>query len=269
LGQGLAALEHLPEHRRVLDAVLAFLRRQPGALGAFVSGSVATGTADQYSDLDLGLVFADDRSRARVWERRNDWEIAPWFHRFDADHVKDHFVIYLYEPGVKADLNLYVPADLPRPPGLRYEPLWDETGELARWAEEVAALPVPQPDWNDAVHEEERFWGWLYFCVRHVQRGEYYDIATDFFFLRRIVEGWQARLDGRPVFDPRRVHEREPPDVFAALVDCFPRPDRASLKRSLQRAIELHERQRALAPALEWRTSESTRRRVRSLVDDL
>jgi hypothetical protein len=71
------------------------------------------------------------------------------------------------------------------------------------------------------------------------------------------------------VFDPRRVHEREPQEVLAALADCFPRPELASLKRSMQRAIELHGRQRALAPPLEWRTSENARRRIRALVDDL
>jgi predicted nucleotidyltransferase len=262
-------LDELPEHKRVLEAILAFFARQPGAVGAFVSGSVASRTADPYSDLDVGILFDGEAARDRVWERRLEWDIAPWFHRFDADHVKDHFVIYLYEPGVKADLNLHVPHDLPRPPGVRFEPLWDETGELVRWAAEVDALPVPEPDWSEALHEEERLWAWLYFCVRHVERGEYYDIATDFFMLRQIVEAWQARLDGRPVFDSRRVHEREPPALVAALADCFPRPERASLKLAMQRLIELHERQRGLAPALAWRTSEAARRRIRAMVEGL
>ena len=253
------------DHRLVLERVVEFFRPYPGAVGGYVAGSVARGVADEFSDLDVGVFFADEESREAAWSQRWDWQIGSWLHRFDADHVKPHFVIYILEPGVKTDLPLYLISDAPEPAGAPYEVLWDSTGEVTRWVEDSNAgrseLP---PDWSEAVHEEERLWAWTYYCVQHIRRGEYYDVATDFQALRQIAEAWHARLAGRPFFDVRRVHEREPESV-EAFADLFPRPERASLKRALSYLIELHERQRAQVDA-EWRTSEAARRRIRAMV---
>ena len=65
-----------------------------------------------------------------------------------------------------------------------------------------------------------------------------------FHMLRNIVETWHARLRGAPFFDVRRVHEREP-ETMREFADLFPRPERESLKRGLQKLIDLHEAQRA------------------------
>ena len=68
---------------------------------------------DQDSDLDIGIFFGNPTDREKTWKNRWDWSVAPWFHRFDADHIKPHFVIYLFESNIKADINLYVQAELP------------------------------------------------------------------------------------------------------------------------------------------------------------
>src|SRR5581483_7185677 len=209
-------------HQEVLDAIARFFRQRPGAVGGCVSGSVARGAVDDYRDLDVAIFFADAEAREAAWAARWEWEIAPWFHRFDADHIKPYFVIYLFEPGVKADLPLHLVDDPPSPGGAPYEVLWDATGAVERWAEASNAgrqdLP---PDWADAVHEEERLWAWVYYCVQHVRRGEYYDVASDFHMLRAIVETWHARLRGQAFFEVRRVHEREP-ETMDRFADLFP-----------------------------------------------
>src|SRR6266498_2874850 len=117
------------------------------------------------------------------------------------------------------------------------------------------------------AHEEERLWAWIYYCVLHIRRGEYYDVASDFHMLRQIVENWHARLAGRGFFAVRRVHEREP-EVVGAFADLFPRPERESLKRALLTLIEIHERQRAKLE-LEWRTSPEGRQKIRRWVEGL
>jgi predicted nucleotidyltransferase len=256
------------EHERVLGRVVEFFRDYPGAVGGYVAGSIARGVADEYSDLDVGIFFADERSREEAWNARWDWEILPWFHRFDADHVKPYFVIYLFELGVKTDIPLLLAGDEPEPAGAPFEVLWDRTGEVTRWVEASnAGRQILPPDWSDAVHEEERLWAWTYYCILHLRRGEYYDVATDFHFIRSIVEAWHARLSGRDFFDVRRVHEREP-QVVERFADMFPRPERASLKRALEQVLALHEEQREQLD-LEWRTSPEARERIRALVDQL
>lgn len=260
-----AVYEHviaLPEHRRVLEAILTFFRRDPPAIGAWVSGSLARGDTDEYSDLDVGICFRDEQSRSASWSHRWEWPIAPWFHRFDADHVRPYLVIYLFEPAVKADIALYVREDLPPAEGGPYRLAWDETGDVAEWASRPAALDA---GWAAAPHEDERFWAWTYYCLRHVERGEYYEVASELWWLRRIVEAWRARLAGDPEFRYRRAERRYD---LADLAETFPAPNRSSLKHALLKLIELHERQRASIDA-DWRTSDEARRRISAMVEAL
>jgi hypothetical protein len=262
-----------PDHERVLERVVRFFQDQSAAVGGCVSGSVARRAADEYSDLDVAIFFADEQRRDDAWRTRWEWEIEPWFHRFDADHVRPHLVIYLFEPGVKADLLLHLVTDPPTPGGAPYEVLWDTSGNVGKWVEASNSgrqqnLP---PDWGDAAHEEERIWAWIYWCVRHAQRGEYYDVADDFQALRAIVEAWHARLCGNAFFDLRRVHEREP-ETMHRFADLFPRPTRESLKQALRVLIEIHDQQREEVDrslGIEWRTTAEARERIRQLVDVL
>ena len=246
-----------------------FFRAVSGVAGMAVAGSVATGRTDEHSDLDLYVFFRDESSRDAAWAKRWKWDIAPWFHRFDADHVRPYFVIYLFEPGVKTDILLNLGTDPPTPGGAPYEALWDEAGDVTRWVEasNSGRVELP-PDWSDAAHEDERLWAWLYYSVLHMRRGEYYDLAHDFHMLRNIVETWHARLRGETFFDVRRVHEREP-DTMRDLADLFPRPEHESLKRAFVKLIALHEAQRARIEGVEWRTPAEGRRRITSWIEEL
>ena len=254
------------ELQAALDRVEAFFRGYPGVVGMYVAGSVATKLADEHSDLDVGVFFADDEARERAWVGRWDWDLGPWFHRFDADHVRPYFVIYLLEPGVKVDIPLNTVEYPPAPAGAPYEVLWDTTGEVMRWVEasNSGRVELP-PDWSDAPHEEERFWAWIYYYILHMRRGEYYDLAYDFHTLRNIVETWHARLRGESFFQFRRVH----PDTVRELADLFPRPERESLKRALLKLIELHEDQRAQVDGVEWPTLPEGRERIKRWVQEL
>jgi len=148
--------------------------------------------------------------------------------------------------------------------------LWDTTGEVTKWVEASnSGRQELSVDWSDAAHEEERIWAWIYWCVRHIQRGEYYDVASDFLPLRAIVEAWHARLRDQPFFDLRRVQEREP-ETMNEFADLFPRPTRESLKQALRVLIEIHDRQCAEIDAslgIAWRTLPAGRERIRELVE--
>ena len=133
---GIETAAHLPDHDALLDAILAFFHKTPGVIGCFLSGSAASGQMDVDSDLDVGVVLESAEGRAKVWEGRWDWQIGDWFHRFDADHIKPHFIIYLFEPAVRVDVNLYLVEDLPPAAGGPYLLAWDTTGALQAWLRE-------------------------------------------------------------------------------------------------------------------------------------
>ena len=260
----------LADHGRVLECVLAFFRATDGVTGLLLSGTTATDAMDRWSDLDVGVVCASAAARERVWTHRWDWGVAPWLHRFDADHIKPHFVIYHFEPGIQTDLALYTPDDMPAPAGRPFRVAWDPSGELAAWVERVDALAPDEPDWSNVVHEEERFWAWLFYVWRHVARGEHYHVASELFALRDVLEQWHARLAGAARFIDRRVEEREGGSVrLARLGRAFPAPERAALRDACLALIELEAELRAevdvlLAPR--WRTSGEARERIAALV---
>ena len=97
-----------------------------------------------------------------------------------------HFIIYLFEPDIHVDFVFYVPDDLPPAFGASYSVLWDNCGNLSSWAQKMNSAVLSEPDWANVDQEEERFWTWIYYAWCHVARGEYYDIASQFGFLRQI-----------------------------------------------------------------------------------
>jgi hypothetical protein len=272
---GIDTTRDLPDHDALLDAILSFFQRTPGAIGCFVSGSTARGGMDVDSDLDLGIVFASADARAAAWATRWDWSIAGWFHRFDADHIKPHFIIYLFAAAapaaaIRADLNLYLVDDLPPAAGGPYLLAWDDTGALRAWLDALPEDKLGAPDWGVAAHEDERFWAWLVYLYNHVHRGEWYVCAYGFPELRDILEQWVARLGGQTRFSPRRL-ESAPWAERLLNGELFPRPDRASLKACVLAAIEL---QLALRSEIEklgvtWKTEPQAIAKVTRLIESL
>src|SRR5512133_1319637 len=83
-----AGLAHQPALRRYHDAAIArFAARDD--LGIIVSGSLATGAVDRWSDLDIELVVA---TRAEVaptvaWMREQVHGLGPLLAEFPASHI--------------------------------------------------------------------------------------------------------------------------------------------------------------------------------------
>lgn len=272
---GIETTQHLPDHDALLDAVLSFFRQTSGVIGCFVSGSTARGQMDMDSDLDLGIVFESADARAAAWASRWDWPISGWFHRFDADHIKPYFIIYLFEAAVsaaaiRADLNLYLVDDLPPAAGGPYLLAWDDTGALQAWLDALPEGEPPSPDWSGAPHEDERFWAWLVYLYNHAHRGETYVCAYGFPELRDILEQWTARLAGQRRFRPRWL-ESAPWAGRLLAYDLFPKPDRASLKACMLAAIELQLELRGEVEkqGIAWRTEPRAIDKVTRLVESL
>ena len=250
----------LPEHERLLAAILSFLRGVPGATGAFLGGSNARGGMDEHSDLDVGIVFTDAGARDAAWARRREWEIAPWVHAYDADHIRPYFAYFLFEPGIVAELPLYTVDEVREARwGGPYIVVWDETGALEG---ELQNAVVDAPA-EDLVKQDEQFWAWTLHGVKQARRGEWYSVATGFFVVRELVEAWDARLHGEPRFDVRRLEQRRDP---GRLGELFPSPTREDLKRAFGALIDVHEEQRGRLDAV-WTTTESMRAYVAEEVE--
>lgn len=181
-----------------LKKVCTFFLRLP-IHGMYANGSLATGTMDQHSDLDLAVTFSDPATLYNCWRNRHRWEINGILHRFDADHRKNNFIVLIFENGVKVDVFLTMPGSIKpveKPPFLI---LYDPEEELSK--ELAYSWPLFSPSSNDIdwmMKEEERFWGWMQFEYNHYQRGDNLLLADDFFVFRKILESWLSLLvEGR------------------------------------------------------------------------
>jgi len=264
-------IQDLPEHDRVLKSILNYFSVLSGTEGAFLSGSIASGLMDRDSDLDIGILCRGENARDKIWTRRWEWSIAPWFHRFDADHIKDYFVIYLFEPAIKADINLYIKSDLPPRRGGPYRIAWDDSGILRVWLSSLAAEAETTDAWSMVLHEEERYWAWLFCLYGRVNRGEYYNGAVEFPVIRNIYEQWVARLAGEGGFTSRRV---EGVSFYSDLtqVDLFPKPNRESLKEAMTALTRAILKLRAVIEKernIRWKTGIQAIEKITSLIEDL
>lgn len=268
----LAASAHLRDHNQLLLKIFDFFQAIPEIKGAFVSGSTATGNMDEFSDLDVGFLVSDQRSRDQLWQKRWDWDIAPWFHRFDADHVKPYFVIYFFEPSIHVDLNFYVESDLPSFAGAPYVKAWGDDSAFEKWLAQVNSAPPTSIDWNTLVHDDERFWAWIHYSCSHALRGEYYDSASFMKDLRKIVENWHAKLNGATAFDSRKAESRWSSNFISQMNKTFASPEPASVASAFRTLIKIQLEQRRIlsdTKNMRWRTSDSTIEKISGMVNQL
>lgn len=265
-------MEQLPQHEGLCAELLLHFRQMPGIIGAFVSGSGATGKMDRHSDLDLGFICENKEMREKIWRQRFNWKLPNWFHRMDADHIKNYFIIYLFEPDIHVDFCFYTREDLPTQAGGPFVLAWDQRALLRGWIRHVNEPFKTPPEWQHVVHDEERFWTWMHYLWTHTNRGEYYESAMFTADLRGIIEKWHARILGSEIFRPRRLEQRGETAFLQLMQPAFPTAERESLKKSFLAMIEIHNRQRLEIDRLvtpEWKTSPAARDKITKLVHEL
>ena len=120
-------------HLRFVESALQVLARDPCVLALWAGGSLADGTADRWSDVDLRLAVSDDDRPAFMAEIEDTLHaihpVLGW--RMRLAHGDD-LVVVTFEGPLRADFVVTSPADLE---GQHYEPvapLFDPHGLAAR-----------------------------------------------------------------------------------------------------------------------------------------
>lgn len=251
-------VQNLKDHERVLKTLLSYFHEFETVVGAIVSGSVAAGGMDEWSDLDVGIVFASPEARETEWQRRSQWTFYPKVHQLDATHIKPHFVITFFDPNIKTDLSFYTLDTLPSLHGAPYAVAFDRSNKLEAWARHCnEAFSQQEPDWSNVQLEDERYWAWTYYRITKIHRGEYLHLVVDCGMLRELVFSWEARLSGLARFDNRRIEKRLSTEVFELYKNTLPSPDPKSLVSSMFHLHRMQMKNRARVKALlniEWRT---------------
>ena len=103
---------------------------------------------------------------------------------------------------------------------------------LEKWRAAIDSADRSLIPWSNILHEEERYWAWLFYLYGRENRGEYYNGAVEFPVIRNIHEQWIARLAGKAGFTLRRVESATYyPDITQ--VYLFPTPNKDLLKEAM------------------------------------
>ena len=168
------------EHRRrqagILDEVLGVLEDEPEVLGVVAAGLHARGNHDAFSDIDLACFFkGEERTRREaVYDRIG--ELAPLLSKL---WLYDVHALYLFEDGVRLDLDLYRKSDIAKGT-FNYADiaiLYDPHGALSQLPEGGTPEPAEHP--RRFMPGEDALLGWFFWMFRQAvcwaRRGEQRD----------------------------------------------------------------------------------------------
>jgi len=235
-------IDQVPAHlRQVAEAVVAEAAADERFLAVVAGGSIATGTSDEYSDLDLVLVCTPQGQPAVLAEARTfAGRLGRLLTSFTGEHVGEpRLLIALYGPPLlHVDLKFVTQDDLRE----RVEDglvLWqrDDTvdltpGDPARW-------PQRDPQWI-----EDRFWGWVHYIAVKIARGELFEAADGLSVLRSAAIAPLAVRGRTPKPSGVRRIETLVPELVPELRQTVATADRDDCLRALKVSVDLYRKVR-------------------------
>jgi len=230
----------MPASPAYVDILIALTHaiQESGGADAVLTGSLANGSGDSYSDIDLEVDCDSESVRARLEKvsaeclRRQGRLIAmfPATH-LQMPHLMIHFLEYRHAL-VKVDLNFVLHSPAQAKPGLRLVGRPEETVFGA------APLSAPAPDPMDRTRMADlynKFCGWMWYTHTKIARGEYWEADDALAVMRaQALLPFMQMLSGTPYEGFRRIETRFAPDMQARLLATRPASlDAAELRRAL------------------------------------
>lgn len=229
-------------HAAFLARAMPRLQAEPRFVGVAAAGSYASGSMDEFSDLDL-IIAVEPAFIAAVTDERHHIAAAlgPLVAAFTGEHVGEpRVLICLYgADGVNAPLHVDLKfVSLPDIAVRVDDPvvLWERDGRLNDVLQTTAArYPMPDLPWIEA-----RFWVWVHYAALKIGRGELFEAGDFLAFLRAQVLGPLALMEAgaRPT-GVRRI-EAVAPSRAAQLRETVVTHDRAACIRGLYAAVEMY-----------------------------
>jgi predicted nucleotidyltransferase len=240
------AFERFPRHRAKAEAACRTTLADPDVVGMAVTGSFATGNADEVSDVDL-RVYARSGSVETVVARVPELAAAcgPVVALFVADHLGiPTLTIVLYDDLVHVDFDV-ISVD-------RVAEHNQALPALVLWERDPISAALPGTYESDVAADvrwmEARIWTWSWYIQSKVLRGELYEALDGLQYVRDQVLFRLLAL-GR---GDRPSGGRRAETVVGAHTDAFARTvpvalDRSSVMEALRAEIDLY---RSLADPL-------------------
>jgi predicted nucleotidyltransferase len=197
------------EQERVIGRLQRRVLAEASITACFLSGSYGRRADDDYSDIDVALIYADDMARDRGWAERKEFakSVMPYvpLKAFDGGHVRPNFYITLFSNGSKIDYR-YESAEsiTPNPWDSQIRILKDSDGWAEHYQADSARLSKPQPaiSSSDLIELDQRFWVMYWDALRLLARGDHDKPFT--IYLEIISSILPTLLNVLPSGDPAR-----------------------------------------------------------------
>jgi predicted nucleotidyltransferase len=205
-----------PHHQAALDRFVTACRADERVVAAFLGGSYARGAADAYSDLDLGLITADEAyddflaGREAFIRRLGEPVFLESFDRPDN-------IFFIFPDGTEGELAMGREGQFTHIHSGPYRVLLDRRGVLTN-----AVFPRPEPDPAEQRETLRRLVAWFWHDLSHfitaMGRGQLWWAAGQLDELRRICvnlarlrEDFTAGADGYEKLDQALPADRLSP----------------------------------------------------------
>jgi predicted nucleotidyltransferase len=201
---------------------VGYFRDDDRIAGLILSGSLARGAADFYSDVDLYIVARDESFEAVFAERDDAAESlgSPLF-RFAVDPVpggsRDYIVTY---PGpTKLDLMYHRESEIgPDQKWADRLVLVDDSGSLGTVISRSARSRPDRPEPKTLLALNQRFWTWCWYAFGKIMRGELWEALDGVHGIRsRALLPMLDWMSARPHEGYRRLESKADPQTGARL----------------------------------------------------
>jgi predicted nucleotidyltransferase len=217
----------------LLERTVAFFTEQPEVIGIVLAGSLAAGSADAYSDIDLRTI-ATPEGQTRLLARRLEWP-ARWgellFNEWlnGTQHCVSHF-----RPFLKIDVFYLSPQTFVPSPWLRLpeQILLDRTGVIREVLETSQSLSFPAPEPVEVSRILSKALAAAHETVRRARRGELIFAQSLLEEMRSFMirlDGWLHAADPVVSADLKLDHRASGP-FKAALEESYAQLDGAAIE---------------------------------------
>ncbi|KLV03412.1 oxalate:formate antiporter [Photobacterium aquae] len=226
-------------HQSLLEHIVQSLSQDHRLCGIGCSGSYASDTMDQYSDLDI-VIAIDPMFYQEVMAQR--FEILKQFENmlaaFTGEHVGEpRLIISIFDNKelVHVDFKFVsLPDAATRVDDTQV--IWERGSLLSDvFATATPQYPQPDPQWI-----EDRIWIWTHYAAAKIARGEYFETLEFLSFLRiNVLSPLALKQAGLTPSGVRTIEKRLP--AFAdKLLHTVAMPERDSLKSALMHCVSIY-----------------------------
>jgi len=152
--------EHRARQDAVAQAVVSFLQQSPHVLGLLVRGSFAKGRNDAFSDVDMDCYLRDEARTGRAELYEGVGRIRPLLCKL---WLYDRNALYLFDNGVRLDLDFHPPSQLAKGSCLNSAILHDPDGRLAA---ELKPTPFNPPEPTEYFPDGAAMVEWFFWMFR-------------------------------------------------------------------------------------------------------